>query len=100
MYVSPAVRSIRDDPIEGEAVSLLVEAADEASVEGLADRLESAGAAVEEELEFRTLRVAVAHGDVSAVCDCEGIAAVETANTLVLDPDGAGEDVRELGDDR
>lgn len=94
MYVSPAVRTIREDPIEGEEVTLLVEAADEVSLSDLAERLEAAGATVEEELEFRTLRVAVAHEDVGAVCDCEGVAVVETANTLTMDPDGAGEDVR------
>lgn len=97
MYVSPAVRTIRDDPIEGETVRLLVEAADGAALDDLAAALRKTGATVEAELEFRTLDVSVAHGDVPAVCDCEGIATVETANTLGIDPDGAGEDVRPDG---
>ena len=74
MYVSPAVRSIREDPVAGESVTLLVEAADDA--DALAAAIEEVGT-VEAELQFDTLRVAV-----------------ETANTLVTDPDGAGEDVR------
>lgn len=93
MYVSPAVRTIRDDPLPDETVTLLVEATEDADLSALANALGDAGATVEEELEFRTLAVSVAHEDVAAVCDCAGIEAVETSNTLVLDPDGAGEDV-------
>jgi hypothetical protein len=92
MYVSPAVRTIRDDPIEGEPVELLVEAADGTDLASLAERLESAGATVEAELEFETLRVSIGQEEVGAVCDCAGIASVETANTLGIDPTGAGED--------
>jgi len=92
MYVSPAVRTIRDDPIEGEPVELLVEAADGTDLASLAERLESAGATVEAELEFETLRVSIAQDAVGAVCDCAGIESVETANTLGIDPTGAGED--------
>lgn len=94
MYVSPVVRTIRDDPMEGESVSLLLEVADEAAVDEVAAALEDAGATVEEELEFRTLKATVAHERVGAVCELDGIETVETANTLGIDPDGAGEDVR------
>ncbi|MFB6140919.1 MAG: hypothetical protein ABEJ26_10840 [Halosimplex sp.] len=94
MYASPAVRTIRDDPIEGEPVTLLLEIADDASLETVAAAVEGAGASVDEELRFRTLKVTVGQDRVGAVCDVEGIDHVETANTLSLDPDGAGEDVR------
>lgn len=91
MYVSPAVRSIRADPVAGESVTLLVEAGGD--VDALAAALGEVGA-VEAELQFDTLRVTVPHERVGAVCELDGVAAVETANTLVSDPDGAGEDVR------
>ncbi|WP_436926002.1 hypothetical protein [Halosimplex amylolyticum] len=97
MYLSPAVRTIRDDPIEGEPVTLLLEVADEATVKAVESAVGEAGATVEEELEFRTLRVTVEQERVGAVCAVDGIETVETANTLGLDPDGAGEDVRPDG---
>jgi hypothetical protein len=93
MYVSPAVRTIRTDPIEGERVDLLVAAGDGTDLTDLAARLRDAGADVEDELEFDTLRVSVAHEGVDAVLNCAGIESVETANTLSMDPGGAGEDV-------
>lgn len=93
MYVSPAVRSIRDDPIEGETVTLLVEVADDGDVDAVADGLSEFGT-VESEREFGTLEVTVAHERVSGVCDLSEVATVETTNTLGIDPDGAGEDVR------
>ncbi|ELZ27493.1 hypothetical protein C475_06225 [Halosimplex carlsbadense 2-9-1] len=100
MYLSPAVRTIRDDPVEGESVTLLLEVADDAAIDEVAAALEAAGATVEEELQFRTLQATVAHERVGAVCEADGIAHVETGNTLGLDPDeaeGAGEDVRPGG---
>ena len=94
MYVSPAVRTIRDDPIEGEPVSLLLEVADDVPVDEVATAVEELGGAVDAELAFRTLQVTVAHEHVGAVCETDGIEVVETANTLGADTDGAGEDVR------
>lgn len=97
MYVSPAVRTIRDDPVEGESVTLLLEVADEATVDDVAAAAEAAGATVEAELRFRTLETTVAHEQVGAVCEVDGIDHVETGNALGIDPDGAegaGEDVR------
>ena len=94
MYVSPVVRSIRDDPIAGESVSLLLEAADGTDVDEVAEDVTDVGGTVEAELEFETLRVTVPQERVGDVCALDGIAVVETANTLGLDPGGAGEDVR------
>lgn len=93
MYVSPAVRSIRRDPIEGATVTLLLEASVEADVDALAEAVADLGT-VEDELEFDTLAVTVPHERVDEVCDLDGVATVETANTLGIDADGAGEDVR------
>lgn len=92
MYVSHPVRRLRESPREGETVTLLVTAADEASVDDLAGRLAAHGT-VKERLRFGTVRVSVPETAVEAVCELEGIARVETANTLDLDPTGAGEDV-------
>jgi hypothetical protein len=100
MYVSPAVRTIRDDPVPGESVTLLLEVADDAAVDDVAAAAEAAGATVEEQLQFRTLETTVAHERVGAVCAVEGIDHVETGNTLGIDPEGAegaGEDVRPDG---
>lgn len=93
MYVSPAVRTIRDDPVEGETVTLLLETTVEGDVDDLAAAVSELGT-VEAELAFETLAVSVPHERVADVCDLPGIATVETANTLGIDPDGAGEDVR------
>jgi hypothetical protein len=92
MYLSHPVRGLREDPIEGEEVTLLVTAVDDAAVGDLADRLADLGT-VEDRLPFGTVRVTVPQPAVDAVCDLQGIDRVETANTLSLDPDGAGEDV-------
>lgn len=93
MYVSPAVRSIRDDPIEGESVTLLLEVADGAEEDRVAAAVEDAGASVRARRQFETLEVVVAHERVAAVCAVEGVGVVETDNAVAIDPDGAGEDV-------
>lgn len=94
MYVSRAVRSVRDDPIPEAEVTLLVEVADGAAVEAVRTALDGLdGVAVTGELAFDTLRVRVAQERVDAVCGVDGLAAVETDATLTIDADGAGEDV-------
>ena len=44
MYVSRAVRSIREDPIEGESVALALTTADDADPDAVASAAEAAGA--------------------------------------------------------
>jgi hypothetical protein len=97
MYVSHAVRRIREDPIEGETVTLRVTVTDEDRTGRLADALSDAGT-VEEQLRFGGLRVTVPQDRLDEVCAVDGIAAVETANTFTLDADGAGEDVTYEGE--
>jgi hypothetical protein len=91
MYVSPAVRSIRDRPIEGESITLLVRAADD--IEAVVDQLKGIGGTVERRLEFDTVAVTVAQTDIAVVCELDGVESIETEQTLTMDPDGAGEDV-------
>lgn len=93
-YLTHPVRRIREDPVEGETVTLLVtaEGEDDAAADHLADRLADLGT-VEERLRFGTVKATVPHEAVDEACDLPGVEAVETANTLAIDPDGAGEDV-------
>lgn len=91
-YLTHPVRRLRDEPIEGESVTLLVTAEDEPAVDALAERLEDLGT-VEDHLRFGTVKVTVGQTAVADVCDLDGVESIETANTLAIDPDGAGEDV-------
>lgn len=95
MYVSPAVRSIVDDPLEDESITLLVEVADdyEPGVESVAERIDALGGRVEDRRRFGTLVVSISQVDVEGVCELAGLAVVETDNAVTIDPDGAGEDV-------
>lgn len=90
-YVSHPVRRLRDDPQEGESVSLLVRSGD-GDADALAQQLSEFGS-VERRLRFGTVQIRVAHPAVDAICALEGIESVETVNTLAIDADGAGEDV-------
>ncbi|MEF8882612.1 MAG: hypothetical protein V5A34_08835 [Halapricum sp.] len=93
MNLTPAVRSIREDPIEGESVTLLIEVADEADNDAVAESIETVGGTVEDRRRFGTLVVTIAQERVDAVCSVEGIGVVETDNAVSTGPDGAGEDV-------
>jgi len=97
MYLSHPVRRIREDPIEGEDVTLRVTAVDDERADALTERLTAVGT-VEERLRFGTLRVTVPQERLDEVCALEGIDAVETANTFTVDADGAGEDVEYGGE--
>lgn len=91
-YLTHPVRRLRDDPIEGESVTLLATATDEKTADDLAERLADLGT-VEDRLRFGTIKVTVDQIDVAAVCDLDCVDRIETTNTLALDPEGAGEDV-------
>lgn len=93
MYVSRAVREIRDDPIPGESVTLLLRLADDADPAAVAGAVRDHDGEVEEKLRFGDLKVTVAHAAVADICDLDGLRAVETDNVLTMDLDGAGEDV-------
>lgn len=94
MYVSRAVQSIREDPIPGEAVTLLVTPADDTAIRPDLERvLDDCGGRLEGELDFGTLAVTVPQETVDAVCEVDGVETVETDATLSVTLDGAGEDV-------
>ncbi|WP_167599468.1 hypothetical protein [Halorussus marinus] len=80
-YVSHAVRSIREEPIPGETVRLVVTAADDADIADLRAALDPLGEVVDE-LPFDRLLVAVDHDRVGAVCTLDAASAVETDATI------------------
>lgn len=76
----------------GQGVTLVVEAAD--SPEVVRRRLAALdGVSVVEERQLDTIEVRTDQEHVAAVCDVDGIAAVETDAALATTLDGAGEDV-------
>jgi hypothetical protein len=91
VYLSHPVRRLRENPTEGETVALAVTAADDADTDALVEALTEAGGTVEERLRFGTLRVTVPEPRVAAVCALDGIASVETANTLGITGEDDGE---------
>jgi len=98
MHVSPAVRTLREDPIEGETVTLLVEVADDYDPEGdpvdaVASALRACGCEIQDRRRFGTLVVDAAQNRLADVCAVEGLALIETAAVGTVDADGAGEDV-------
>jgi hypothetical protein len=86
MYLSHPVRRIREDPAEGETVTLRVTAEDDDAADALAEQLADVGV-VEERLRFAGLRVTVPQDRLDDVCAFEGIESIETGNTFALDPD-------------
>lgn len=92
-YVSHPVRHVRDDPDEGETIDLVVRVGDEADPGRVASALREAGGESVEERGFGALLVRVPQPAVADVCDLDGLESVETADTLAMDLDGAGEDV-------
>jgi hypothetical protein len=92
MYVSHPVRRIRENPAEGESVTLALEASDDDAADAAAAAIRDLGGTVDAELRFHSLKVTVLQEQVDAVCALDGLESVETANTLTVEGD-AGEDV-------
>ena len=81
-YLSHTVRSLRDDPIPGETVRLVLTVGDDADPSLIAESVESLGGEVVRELAFDRLLVAVAQTDIDAICSLEGVSSVETDAVL------------------
>ncbi len=86
---------MRDDPIPGETATLVVELGDR-DAEDFRGAVGDLGGTVEAELPFDSYRVALPEEAVSALCDLNGLAVVETVDAVGYGGD-AGEDV-EQGD--
>ncbi|MFD1585420.1 hypothetical protein ACFR9U_00375 [Halorientalis brevis] len=99
MYLSPVVRTLRDDPVPGERVTLLLSLADEhaddtAAVEAdIEETVSEAGGTVEEKLQFNTIAVTIPHEGIPALCELDGVASIETDETIGITPGDAGEDL-------
>lgn len=92
MYVSRPVRQMCADPFEGEPVTLLIEAS--AAVETVERRLDALdGVSVTGSRPLDTFEVRTNQERIAAICDLDGIAAVETDAAVAPSLDGAGEDV-------
>lgn len=86
MYLSHPVRRMRDDPGEGE-VTLVIELDSPDAEDTLRGTVDDAGGAVEAELGFDCWQVRVPETALSALCDLDGMARVETTATLNLGVD-------------
>jgi len=84
MYVSHAVRSLRDDPIERESVGLSLTTSDDADPDAVAAAVEDLGGTVERRLEFDDLAVSVPQSRIDDVCDIDGLEIVETSDTISI----------------
>jgi hypothetical protein len=97
MYVSRPVRAIRDDPVAGGSIRVLVTIADERDSDqvrqDVRDVTSTHGGAMLEELAFDTVAIEIQHEGVDALCAVDGIEAIETEDTISMSLDGAGEDV-------
>jgi len=94
---------MREDPDEGEELTVIVrvaaqgpdggvgEVTDEA-VERVIGDIEDAGATVEDSLRFGSLRVRLRQEQIEDICEIPDIASIETDNTIGLAGD-AGEDI-------
>jgi fructose-specific phosphotransferase system component IIB len=96
---------MREDPTEGEDVTVIVRVeaqgpdggvgeVTEEAIESAIEDIEATGATVEEELRFGTLRVQTTQETIADLCAVSTLASIETDNTIGLGGD-AGED---LGD--
>jgi hypothetical protein len=86
MYLSHPVRRIRDDPTEGETVTLRITAADDETADALVEELDDHGV-VEKRLRFGGIRMTLPEPAVTEICALEGIESIETGNTLTIDPE-------------
>ncbi|XVH32308.1 hypothetical protein ACNS7O_03750 [Haloferacaceae archaeon DSL9] len=86
MYLSHPVRRVRDDPIAGESIALVVELED-LSAGALATRIDELDGSVDRELPFDSWRVELPQPAVAALCETDGLARIETANTISLSGD-------------
>ncbi len=84
---------MRENPQDGERVTLVVEISDarEPQVSAVGDAIEAIGGSVEKELPYGSLQVTLQQAAIEKLCTVEGISALKTANTIGYTGD-AGED--------
>lgn len=87
MYLSHPVRRLRDDPVPDASVSLVVELGDGADEAAVRDAVEDLGGTVDRPLQFASFQVTLPQQAVDEFCSLDGLARVETADTISLDVD-------------
>lgn len=92
MYLSPAVRTIRDDPTDGATAALAVRTPDGDAAATVEEVVAAADGTVESVTRFDTVRARLPEPAVAALLDSlpESVEAVETTTT-VADEHGAEE---------
>ena len=104
MYLSHAVRTVRDDPMVDESVGLVVTLTDDPGEPVTAEAFDAEISALEGEvvaaLQFSAVHVRLPETAVADLCALDGIERIETAETLRLVGDEAAEtDGVDKGDD-
>jgi hypothetical protein len=91
VYLSPAVRTMRDDPTDGIDAALVVRFDDESVVDAVRDVVAEHGV-VERETRFDNLHVTVPEPAVADLLAAlpDGVAAVETRTAVADDPGHEG----------
>jgi diphthamide synthase (EF-2-diphthine--ammonia ligase) len=87
---------MREDPIDGEAVELIVTAIDDRHRTDLETKIADIGGSVVDRLQFGALRVELTQERIEDLCAFDGIESIETEHTVGMGGD-AGEDVEEPG---
>jgi len=80
-YLSHPVRRLREDPVAGETVRLVVDVTD---TEAVRERVRDLDGEVVEALRFADLRVELPHSAVDEFCALDGLDRVETDDVLGL----------------
>jgi len=83
MYLSHPVRRIREDPLPGESIGLVVELEDGADPVTFEERVTEVGGTVDERLRF-SWRVTVPQERLDDLLSASDLERVETANTISL----------------
>jgi hypothetical protein len=84
MYLSHPVRRIREDPVAGETVSLVLELADDDRYDALVSAVDDLDGSIDRDLGFAAYLVTVPETAVGDLCDLDGVERIETADTISL----------------
>ncbi|SFK72847.1 hypothetical protein SAMN04487950_0801 [Halogranum rubrum] len=84
LYLSHPVRRIREDPVAGESVSLVVELDDDDRLDELAATVTDLDGSVDRDLGFSAHLVVLPQPAVDDLCELDGVVRIETAETLSL----------------
>lgn len=84
-YLSHPVRRIRDEPVEGARVELVVEPGDIAA-DALTSTVKQLSGTIVRELQFDCYLIDLPETAVDELCELDGLVRIETAETLSVAP--------------